>query len=62
MFRDHVRTAGYVISGIRLVVYGICALLRYYTAQSGNLLPTFRDHLRKAVCVTSGIRLVVDGI
>ena len=32
-----------VILGLRREVYENCALLAYYAAGSGNLLPTFRD-------------------
>jgi hypothetical protein len=34
-----------VISGFRPDVGEICALLRYYSASSGNPLPTFRDNV-----------------
>jgi hypothetical protein len=34
-----------VISGFRRDVDEICALLGYYTASSGNPLPTFRDNV-----------------
>ena len=34
-----------VVSGLRRVVDGICALLGCYTAWSGNSLSTFRDDL-----------------
>jgi hypothetical protein len=34
-----------MISGFRREVDGNCALLGYYTAYSGNFLPTFRDNL-----------------
>ena len=34
-----------VISGFRREVADICALLDYYTAYSGNSLPTFRENL-----------------
>ena len=33
------------ISGFRRDVDEICALLGYYAASTGNLLPTFRDNL-----------------
>ena len=33
-----------VISGFRLYVTGICALLGHYAASSGNSLQTFRDN------------------
>ena len=35
----------YVTSGFRLEADEICALLGYYAASSGNLLPTFRLNL-----------------
>jgi len=34
-----------MISGFRRQADAICALLKYYTAYSSNLLPTFRDNL-----------------
>ena len=34
-----------VISGFRSEVAENCALLGYYAASSGNILPTFRDNL-----------------
>jgi hypothetical protein len=34
-----------VISGFRREVAENCALLGYYSASSGNFLPTFRDNL-----------------
>jgi hypothetical protein len=34
-----------VIEGFRREVNENCALMGYYTASSGNLLPTFRDNL-----------------
>ena len=36
-----------LISAFRCEVDGNCALLGYFIASSGNLLPTFRDHLSK---------------
>jgi hypothetical protein len=35
----------HMISGFRREVDENCALLGYYAARSGNLLPTFRDNL-----------------
>jgi hypothetical protein len=34
-----------VISGLRHSVNEICAILEFYAAQNGNLVPTFRDNL-----------------
>jgi len=42
-----------VISGFRREVDENCALLGYYAANSGNLLPTFRDNLSLP---SSGVR------
>jgi len=36
---------GLMISGFRRDLDEICTLLGYYTAYSGNNLPTFRDNL-----------------
>jgi hypothetical protein len=43
--KQNVTSMLFLISGFLREVYENCALLGYYAASSGNLLPTFRDKL-----------------